>query len=621
LHPSFWALKGKEGMRMTLGTEERKYLNIVYAIYPTGPQAYHFDKINEESKLQINRGVINNRKLYRSFLSQRFEYVVEQLLSSGKNDDVPKRRDAIERLCEELFPSVKEPRDKAALYDLFKIFNKGSSGKWKILFPIKDIYIESGKVTSCFFDDLREKLVEDFKVYRENGRKYRKWRKNNKNKPKDERESRPKRKDTPYIDCIGSAIKRRAGYAAKVWMDHTFIERTNRQGATNRGAVRFATSGSDNPNRWNSKTKPSPKQRKQGNRGIPRRQKINRSYEYQETRSVDKIFYRNHSNKWRVKVKGIPKGMESVAVKVHRPFPTGGRIKKVLILKDSFDYYPALDRWFIVVSVQLGEEAGKIEPGDMHKYLAIDPGIKEGLTGVIFDAEQDEFDFYNYRNEFQKEVQEEIDELNSEADTRYRSARPKKGIKPSRNWSRMKSKIRRLQRQAKNKRKHFMHEETHRLVTNYGNIAMGEWTPSTEKEGRKAFKEGLADEVKPGRIGIRSERKKVSDLSLGSYRRMLDEKGGRAGIQYNTNAEEAYSTVTCCVCNEETGPEGDPSVRKWTCESCGMVHDRELNGSMNILRIEYGDELGIWRKGKMKKVYVSKYEKLREDIERYRRLM
>ncbi len=52
---------------------------------------------------------------------------------------------------------------------------------------------------------------------------------------------------------------------------------------------------------------------------------------------------------------------------------------------------------------------------------------------------------------------------------------------------------------------------------------------------------------------------------------------------------EAYTTVTCSVCNNRTGPKGLEGlrIREWSCE-CGVTHDRDINAAKNILAVGHG---------------------------------
>lgn len=47
------------------------------------------------------------------------------------------------------------------------------------------------------------------------------------------------------------------------------------------------------------------------------------------------------------------------------------------------------------------------------------------------------------------------------------------------------------------------------------------------------------------------------------------------------------STQICSYCEKRTGPRGlsGLNTREWTCSSCNIVHDRDINAAINILRI------------------------------------
>jgi transposase len=49
---------------------------------------------------------------------------------------------------------------------------------------------------------------------------------------------------------------------------------------------------------------------------------------------------------------------------------------------------------------------------------------------------------------------------------------------------------------------------------------------------------------------------------------------------------ETFSTVTCSVCLQRTGPSGlgHLLVGEWSCTTCGVVHNRDVNAAQNILR-------------------------------------
>ena len=76
--------------------------------------------------------------------------------------------------------------------------------------------------------------------------------------------------------------------------------------------------------------------------------------------------------------------------------------------------------------------------------------------------------------------------------------------------------------------------------------------------------------------------KSVLDAGWSTLKTMLEYKSAHAGIVFE-EVNEAYTTVTCSVCNTRTGLEGW-RIREWRCE-CGVTHDRDINAAKNILAV------------------------------------
>jgi putative transposase len=79
--------------------------------------------------------------------------------------------------------------------------------------------------------------------------------------------------------------------------------------------------------------------------------------------------------------------------------------------------------------------------------------------------------------------------------------------------------------------------------------------------------------------------KSTYDAAWHSVRHQLTYKANRlAGVC--VSGSEMFSSVTCSACLERTGPSGLSAlgVREWTCTSCGVLHDRDVNAARNIVR-------------------------------------
>lgn len=118
----------------------------------------------------------------------------------------------------------------------------------------------------------------------------------------------------------------------------------------------------------------------------------------------------------------------------------------------------------------------------------------------------------------------------------------------------------------KNQRKDWNHKVSSLITIEYDQIFIGDVSSSQLKKTRMA--------------------KSVSDAGWYDFKRMLEYKAIRLGSVYK-EVNESFSTVTCSVCNERSGPKGllGLKVREWTCSCCGASHLRDVNAAKNILRL------------------------------------
>ena len=90
-----------------------------------------------------------------------------------------------------------------------------------------------------------------------------------------------------------------------------------------------------------------------------------------------------------------------------------------------------------------------------------------------------------------------------------------------------------------------------------------------------------------GLVKNRKLSRAISDLGWRSFRTMLIAKGEMYGRDVRViNRWEATSQV--CSCCGFKGGKKELSVREWTCLNCGTIHDRDINASVNILKVAGG---------------------------------
>jgi putative transposase len=128
--------------------------------------------------------------------------------------------------------------------------------------------------------------------------------------------------------------------------------------------------------------------------------------------------------------------------------------------------------------------------------------------------------------------------------------------------------VRNIHAKAANRRRNFLHQESARIVKEYGLIVVGDVSPSKLAKTRMA--------------------KSVLDAGWADLKRVLSYKAiTHGGMLLEVN--EAYTSQVCseCGCMPTTRPKGiaDLGIRDWACSDCGAVHRRDVNAAKNILRL------------------------------------
>ena len=90
-----------------------------------------------------------------------------------------------------------------------------------------------------------------------------------------------------------------------------------------------------------------------------------------------------------------------------------------------------------------------------------------------------------------------------------------------------------------------------------------------------------------GMVKNRRLSRAISDLGWRSFRTMLVAKGEMYGREVRIINRWEATSQTCSNCGFKGGKK-ELSVREWTCLNCGAIHDRDINASVNILKVAEG---------------------------------
>jgi putative transposase len=132
--------------------------------------------------------------------------------------------------------------------------------------------------------------------------------------------------------------------------------------------------------------------------------------------------------------------------------------------------------------------------------------------------------------------------------------------------ARKKRRVKAIHARIGNKRKDWAHKKTTDIVRRAKLLVVGDVSSSRLAKTRFA--------------------KSIYDAGWHQLRAFLEYKANRLGVHY-CEVNESGSSVRCSACGFRTGPSGLRAlgVREWTCSTCGVSHDRDINAAHNILRL------------------------------------
>jgi putative transposase len=157
--------------------------------------------------------------------------------------------------------------------------------------------------------------------------------------------------------------------------------------------------------------------------------------------------------------------------------------------------------------------------------------------------------------------------------------------KGSKRREKQRLKVARLHLKVANQRKDFQHNFSSWLVNNYDTII-------TEDLNVRGM-------VKSRRLA-----KSISDASWSTLVGMIAYKSSWYGRSFHRIDRWYPSSKTCSSCGHKETNMG-LHVRDWKCDSCGTIHDRDLNAALNILHkgiddlygFKTSEELSDYRRG------------------------
>ncbi|GBU22509.1 transposase [Fibrobacteres bacterium R8-0-B4] len=230
------------------------------------------------------------------------------------------------------------------------------------------------------------------------------------------------------------------------------------------------------------------------------------------------------------------------AVRLAEPLRFSGKIVGATVSRTA-------DKWYIAIDVAIPDPEPK--PAGWSRAVGVDVGVKALATlsdGTVIAGPN-----------ASRRYEQKMRRLNKELSRRKGS---KNGEAQSNNFQKTKRKLARLHARIANVRADATHKITRALVKNYDLIGI-----------EKLNTAGMLSNHKIARY--------IADNNFYELRRQLEYKAGAAGTRVIVADKWYASSKTCSICGSkrETLPL---NIRKWTCESCGAVHDRDVNAAINL---------------------------------------
>ena len=233
----------------------------------------------------------------------------------------------------------------------------------------------------------------------------------------------------------------------------------------------------------------------------------------------------------------IPKLKSKIKIVLHRQF--NGLIKSATISKTPSNQY--------YISILVDTENIQLPKND--NKIGIDLGLKE--FAICSNGDR----FGNPKNLSKSEkklakLQKDLSRKTKGSNNRYKA----------------RLKIAKLHQRIVNQRKDFLHKLSTKIISENQVIVLEDLKVRNMLQNHKLAKA-------------------ISEVSCAEFRKMLEYKASWNGREIIIAPSNYASSQLCSECGYKNSDVKNLAVRNWICPKCGAKHDRDINASINLLKL------------------------------------